>query len=125
VWNSKRTGEANWYGQLAVLAQCRLGGGRAVDVALVRWYEAAPHAHGHSRRGGQVSVSAPRPQHGLVLSRVCPPLRGARAGRTDIAVSWGTIVYVNKYLHLIRPRSDDAEVDLDAARQQEVSLASA
>jgi hypothetical protein len=35
VWNSKRAGEANWYGQLVVLAQCRLGGGRAVDVALV------------------------------------------------------------------------------------------
>jgi hypothetical protein len=60
-----------------------------------------------------------------VLSRVCPPLRGARAGRTDIAVSWDRIVYVNKCLRLIRPRSDDAEVDLDAARQQEDSLASA
>jgi hypothetical protein len=42
MWNSKRAGEAACFGQLVVLAQCRLGGGRAVDVALVRWNEAAP-----------------------------------------------------------------------------------
>jgi hypothetical protein len=44
VWNSKRAGKANWYGQLVALAQCRLGGGRMVDAVLVRWYEAAPMA---------------------------------------------------------------------------------
>jgi hypothetical protein len=120
---ARRRGQLVWPagGAGAVSSGWRAGGGRGTGT-LER---GRPHAHGHSRRCGQVSVSAPRPQGGLVLSRVCPPLRGARAGRTDIAVSWGTIVCVNKYLHLIRPRSDDAEVDLDAARQQEVSLASA
>jgi hypothetical protein len=125
VGNSKRAGEANWYGQLVVLAQCRLGGGAGDGRGTGTLVRGRPHAHGHSRRCRQVSVSSPCPQHGLVLSRICPPLRGARAGRIDIAVFWGTIVYVNKYLRLIWAHSEDAEVDLDAARQQEDSPASA
>jgi hypothetical protein len=121
VWNSKRTGEANWYDQLVVLAQCRLGGGRAVDAALVRWCEAAP------TRTATAAVAAKCPRLHLVLDTGWCSAASVRhyealvpdlTFRTDIAVSWDTIMCVNKYLRLIRPRSNDAE-------DQEDSLASA
>jgi hypothetical protein len=118
VWNSKRAGKANWYGQLVALAQCRLGGGRAVDVALVRWNEAAP------TRTATAAVAARCPCLHLVLNTGWCSAASVHhyetlvTFRTDIAVSWDTIMCVNKYLRLIRPRSNDAE-------DQQDSLASA
>jgi hypothetical protein len=79
-----------------------------------------PHMHIHGRWGGHVPVSAPFTQHGLVPGRVCPPLRSARAGPflAPTSPSPGARSCASTSTCA---RSDDAEVDLDAAEQQKDS----